>query len=126
MFSIFFPFIFVFADVISIGGAHIKPAKPLPTDIKKFIDEAKHGVIYFSLGTIVQSSKLPKEKLAAFFDTFKNLKQRVLWKFEDESLPGIPSNVMVRKWLPQNDILAHPNMVLFISHGGLFGTSESL
>lgn len=50
-------------------------------------------------------------------DTFKKLKQRVLWKFEDESLPGVPSNVMIKKWLPQNDILAHQNVVLFISHG---------
>lgn len=39
---------------------------------------------------------------------------------------GIPSNVLIRKWFPQNDILAHPNVILFISHGGLFGTSESL
>lgn len=39
---------------------------------------------------------------------------------------GIPSNVMVQKWLPQNDVLTHPNIVLFISHGGLFGTMESL
>lgn len=59
-------------------------------------------------------------------DAFRNIKQRVLWKFEDESLADVPPNVMIRKWLPQNDILAHPNVLLFISHGGLFGTSESL
>lgn len=58
-------------------------------------------------------------------DSFKHLKQRVLWKFEDESL-AVPANVMIRKWMPQNDILAHKNVVLFISHGGAFGTSESL
>lgn len=61
-----------------------------------------------------------------FLETFKGLKQRVLWKFENESLSNVPSNVIIRKWLPQNDILAHKNVVLFIAHGGLFGTSESL
>lgn len=61
-----------------------------------------------------------------FLGAFKELKQRVIWKFDDESLTDIPSNVMIRKWMPQNDILAHPNVILFISHGGLFGTSESL
>lgn len=49
-----------------------------------------------------------------------------MWKFEDESLENVPSNVMIRKWMPQNDILANSNVILFISHGGLFGTSESL
>lgn len=33
---------------------------------------------------------------------------------------------MIRKWLPQNDILAHRNVVLFISHGGVFGTFEAI
>ncbi|XP_031639549.1 UDP-glucuronosyltransferase 2B1-like [Contarinia nasturtii] len=113
-------------SIISIGGAHIKPAEPLPKEIQTFIDGAKHGVIYFSLGTVLKSSKLPKEKLDAFLGTFKSLKQRVLWKFEDDSIKNVPSNVMIKKWMPQNDILAHPKVILFISHGGLFGTSESL
>lgn len=59
-------------------------------------------------------------------DCFKQLKQRVIWKFDGESLHDMPSNVMIRKWLPQNDIFAHRNIVLFISHGGVFGSVESL
>lgn len=33
---------------------------------------------------------------------------------------------MIQKWMPQSDILAHKNLVLFISHGGLFGNMEAL
>lgn len=51
---------------ISVGGAHIKPPKPLPQDLQKFLDESPHGVIYFSLGTIIQGSKLPKQYKQAF------------------------------------------------------------
>lgn len=58
--------------------------------------------------------------------SFRHIKQRVLWKFEDNSLSDIPSNVLIKTWMPQNDILAHPNVKLFISHGGLFSTMESV
>lgn len=73
-----------------------------------------------------KKKKIINIKFSSKLDALKNLKQQILWKFEDDSLPDIPSNIMIRKWLPQNDILAHKNVVLFISHGGLFGTSESL
>ncbi len=33
------------------------------------------------------------------------LKQRVIWKWEADNMSDIPSNVMIRKWLPQQDIL---------------------
>lgn len=59
-------------------------------------------------------------------DCFRQLKQRVIWKFENETLADLPPNVMIRKWLPQNDILAHKNVILFISHGGVFGMVESV
>lgn len=46
-------------------------------------------------------------------------------KWESDTMPGQPQNVFISKWLPQDDILAHPNMKLFISHCGLGGIVES-
>lgn len=110
--------------IVNVGGSHIKPTKPLPDNIQKFIDEAEFGVIYFSLGAFLQSSNMPKGKMQTILNVFGSLKQRVLWKFETDEKPEIPPNVMMQKWMPQSDILAHKNVKLFISHGGLYGTLE--
>ncbi|ETN60503.1 UDP-glucuronosyltransferase 2B28 [Anopheles darlingi] len=112
--------------LVNVAGAHIKPAKELPEDIRKFLDGARDGVIFFSLGSYMKSVDMPKDKMKAFLEVFRNLKQRVVWKYEDEDVAHLPRNVMVRKWLPQSDILAHPNVVLFITHGGMFGSQEGL
>ena len=69
---------------------------------------------------------MPAEKLRIFLDVFASLNQRVLWKFENESIAHLPKNVMIKAWLPQADILAHPNVKVFITHGGLFGTQEGV
>lgn len=52
--------------LVYIGGAHIREPNPLPNELQTFLDDAKHGVIYFSLGTILNPSKMPKEKLNVF------------------------------------------------------------
>lgn len=78
------------------------------------------------MGSTIKSTHFPEEKRNAFLKTFSKLKQRVLWKFEDENTPNQPSNLMIKAWMPQNDILAHPNVKLFITHGGLLGMTEAL
>jgi glucuronosyltransferase len=46
-------------------------------------------------------------------------------KWESDSMEGQPSNVFISKWLPQDDVLAHSNTKLFISHCGLGGVVEA-
>lgn len=46
-------------------------------------------------------------------------------KWESDELEGRPDNVFIGKWLPQDSILAHPNLKIFISHCGLGSISES-
>jgi glucuronosyltransferase len=72
--------------------------------LENFIEGAKAGVIYFSLGSLVRSETFHEEKLRAFLDAFSELPQRVLWKADNIS--GLPTNVMTSKWLPQFDILS--------------------
>lgn len=112
---------------INIGGAHLRPQpQPLPETVQRFMDEAEHGAIFMSLGSFVRSADMPEEKAVAILEAFDKLKQRVIWKWEDDKVPNLPANVMVSKWLPQADILAHRNVRLFITHGGTFGTTEGV
>ncbi|KAI4462072.1 UDP-glucosyltransferase [Holotrichia oblita] len=113
-------------NLVEVGGIHIQPPKKLPGDLQKLLDESKDGVIYFSLGGNLKSKDLPQERRDEFLRVLSKLKQKILWKFEADDLPGKPPNVEIRKWLPQQDILAHPNIKLFITHGGLLSTTESL
>ncbi|XP_049862076.1 UDP-glycosyltransferase UGT5-like isoform X2 [Schistocerca gregaria] len=113
-------------NVIEVTGLHLeKQRKPLPRNIQDFLDGAKNGVIYFSLGTNVKGSTISEHKRIAFLEAFVQLPQRVLWKWEGDSLPGQPENVMIAKWLPQQDVLAHPNIHLFITQGGLQSMNEA-
>ncbi|KAL3270169.1 hypothetical protein HHI36_009226 [Cryptolaemus montrouzieri] len=112
--------------MVDIGGFHIKPTKPLPKDLQEILDKAVNGVVYFSMGSNIQSSQMPKETLAALLGAFSKLKETVLWKWEEDNLPGKPDNVIIRKWLPQNDVFAHNNIKLFITHGGIFSTIEAV
>ncbi|KAG7196863.1 hypothetical protein KM043_014499 [Ampulex compressa] len=73
-----------------------------------------------------RSKALPSEVLNVFISAFAELPYTVLWKFEVDNLPNTTDNLILRKWLPQEAVLAHPNIVLFITQGGFQSVEEAI
>jgi len=114
-------------NIIPVGGIHIQPPRPLPENIKQFMDDATAGVIFFCLGTYVSDEQRPKEYIDMYLNVFKNIKQKVIWKTNRTlTAEEIPRNVMILEWAPQKDILAHPRCKLFVTHGGQHSLLEAL
>uniref|UniRef100_A0A336M1J6 UDP-glucuronosyltransferase n=1 Tax=Culicoides sonorensis TaxID=179676 RepID=A0A336M1J6_CULSO len=114
-------------NMIEVGGMHVElKTKPLPKDMQDFIDSAEHGVIYFCLGSNVRPQYMHPEKKQAIINVFNQMKEKVIWKFDDETLQVDKNKIYIAKWMPQNDILANPKVKVFITHGGLLGTTEAI
>jgi len=112
-------------NFVEVGGIHIKDPKPLPKDLQEFLDAATDGAVVFSLGSLVRAASMPNTSLKALMNAFSKLPQRVVVKFE-EDIVDKPANVMVRRWLPQRDILEHPNVRALMGHGGQSSTIEAV
>ncbi|KAH8413434.1 hypothetical protein KR009_011039, partial [Drosophila setifemur] len=110
-----------------IGGIQVKDTPdPLPKDIDEFLAKSTQGAILLSLGSNIKSTAVNPEIIQSIFKVLSGLKQNVIFKWEDEkNTPGSSPNILYKKWLPQDDILAHPNIKLFITHAGKGGLTES-
>ncbi|KAL3288262.1 hypothetical protein HHI36_002711 [Cryptolaemus montrouzieri] len=97
----------------------------LPKDLQHIIDNAKNGVVYFSLGTTVSLAHLENEIKNTMLEVLSELPYTVLCKW-DEEFDGKSDNLLVRKMFPQRSILAHPNVKLFITHAGIQSAEEAL
>uniref|UniRef100_A0A6P4FPJ5 UDP-glucuronosyltransferase 1-6-like n=1 Tax=Drosophila rhopaloa TaxID=1041015 RepID=A0A6P4FPJ5_DRORH len=113
--------------IIEIGGIQVKDKpNPLPKDIDTFLNKSTQGAVFLSLGSNIKSSTINPEIVQTLFKVLSGLKQNVIWKWEDlENTPGNASNILYKNWLPQDDILAHRNTKLFITHAGKGGITES-
>lgn len=99
--------------------------KGLEGELKEWVEGADHGVIYLSFGSVIKSSEMPESRRKLFINVLSQLKQRVIWKW-DKEMPDAPANVLISSWLPQTDVLAHPNVKLFITHGGAGSIQETI
>jgi glucuronosyltransferase len=115
--------------VIQAGGLHCVSAKSLPEELKSFVEgSGDAGFIIVSFGSILRGADVSDDVRRLFLSTFARLPQRVLWKWEEKSRgdDSVPSNVKLLPWMPQQDLLGHPKIRLFITHGGLFSVQEAV
>ena len=113
----------VMPDVVQVGTLSGRQAKPVTGDLLKFMDSSPQGVILISFGSAVDELATPA--LTKLFAALKQVKQRVLFKCKSK-LDNVPENVRVVNWMPQNDLLGHPNMKLFITHCGMNSYIEAV
>ena len=116
-------------NFIQLGMMNCRPAKPFAKGDKigDFLDKSKNGVIYLSFGSALKGSLMTEENRKLLLNVFGRFKQYdVIWKWETEEMPDKPDNVLLSKWLPQQEILGHPNLKVFITHAGQSSFQETL
>nr|XP_018912232.1 PREDICTED: UDP-glucuronosyltransferase 1-1-like isoform X1 [Bemisia tabaci] len=116
-------------NIVEVGPLHIKNPEKLPEILQAWLDGAQKGVIYFSLGSNMKSEFLPPKVLSNFLRVFRELPTgyRVLWKCEGNAkIPGQSENILTQKWMPQQSVLAHPQVKVFITQGGCQSFQETV
>ena len=110
-----------------LGPGTAGVVKPLDKDLEEFVQGADHGVVVMTVGTFTAwqfTWRVMREKM---FKAFGRLNQRVIVQYALDEDPGsVPENVLLLKWVPQNDLLGHPKTVLFVTHGGNNGQNEAI
>ncbi|XP_069638260.1 UDP-glucuronosyltransferase 1A1 isoform X2 [Haliaeetus albicilla] len=111
-------------NIIMVSGVNCAHKK-LTQEFEAIVNASgEHGIVVFSLGSMV--SEIPMKKATEIADALASVPQTVLWRYTGEVPPNLPKNVKLVKWLPQNDLLAHPKTRAFITHGGSHGVYEGI
>ena len=119
-------------DMMRMVGAAVPPLPQAPRgELTDWLD-GQDSVVYMGFGTV---TRLTEEQVGALVEVARRLEGRhhVLWKLpgsQQKWLPPqetLPGNLRVESWLPsQLDVLAHPAVKVFFTHGGGNAYHESL
>lgn len=111
--------------IIFSGGLCTGPAKPLPEELSTIADSATNGLVVVSFGSILVD--LPEAVVKHLQTALSTLYEfTIVWKYNGPQLQNLPHHIKVLQWLPQNDLLGHPNTKLFVTHCGNNGQFEGL
>ncbi|XP_004738075.1 UDP-glucuronosyltransferase 3A2 isoform X1 [Mustela putorius furo] len=115
-------------NTVYVGGLMVRPVKAVPQEFENFINKfGDSGFILVAMGSMVSNFQV--DLLREMNSAFARLSQGVIWKYKPSHWPKdirLSSNVKIVNWLPQNDLLAHPRIRLFVTHGGMNSIMEAI
>ncbi|XGW27702.1 hypothetical protein V3C99_007919 [Haemonchus contortus] len=120
--------------VVHIGGlGEGSSSKSLKLDkiFSEQMEKGSKGVVYFSLGTLVNTSSLPAFAMRAVVDAVKKTPDYHFILVTDSRdhftrhLSRALPNVFLCSWAPQAALLSHSRLQAFITHGGYNSIMEA-
>ncbi|XP_063286093.1 UDP-glucuronosyltransferase 1A1-like isoform X1 [Pelobates fuscus] len=115
----------VMPKMVFIGGINCGETKTLNKEFEQLVNSSgEHGFVVFSLGSMV--SEIPIDKAIDIAKALGSIPQKVFWRYTGKVPPNLAENTHLVKWLPQNDLLAHPKARAFITHAGSHGIYEAI
>jgi hypothetical protein len=111
------------------------PARPLPPDLQRWIDEhcggdggdgsAARGLVLVAFGTQATLSETAAQKMARAMSELSD-EFCFVWKIDPATAGellgaiggGGSDRILAVPWVPQNDVLGHPRTAAFVSHAG--------
>jgi len=94
--------------------------------LEDFISQGKEGFVYVSFGSFVDFLTFPTEVQERFLNALRRFPNiQFIWKL-NKTPENLPSNILVEKWLPQQDLLSHSKIRGFITHSGIGSVNEAI
>eukprot|EP00794_Sanderia_malayensis_P015238 gene15238-16812_t len=111
-------------NVFYVGPILPKPANQLPAEFEQIMQESgDNGVVLIAFGSHISS--LNDKIIAKMAKALSKLRQTVIWKIKLPKDVKVSPNVKIFNWLPQNDILGHAQLKVFVSHMGANSANEA-
>ena len=111
-------------NVVFVGDIMARKSQELSEDLTKLLNKAKDGAVVVSLGTMIES--LPANLTNILYDALGQIKYLVIMKKAGIVPANLSKNIHLLEWIPQNDLLGHKNVKLFITHCGLNSVIEAV
>lgn len=111
-----------------VGPIFPKTVTPLSPSLRKWLEEGFEGagVVYIAFGTLAAIESWQAKELV---EGLTDARFRVLWslpKSQQHILPSLPFSFRIEPFVPQQAVLSHPAVRVFISHCGMNSINEAL